>query len=98
MAGLYRNHHVADGKYNHSGCYNCFQFHAAGSGELPALLNMEEVTTLFHEFGHALDGLFNKNTYTTIPILHGILWNFLHRLMEHWATEPEVLNVYAKTL
>jgi peptidyl-dipeptidase Dcp len=56
---------------------------------------MDEVTTLFHEFGHALDALFNRNTYRQTYVA----WDFVElpsQLMEHWATEPEVLNMYAK--
>ncbi len=58
-------------------------------------LNLEEVETLFHEFGHALEGLFCKNTYNTSYIA----WDFVElpsQIMEHWATEPELLNVYAR--
>ena len=65
------------------------------SGDTPALLSMEEVSTLFHEFGHCLDALMNKNTYNTTYVA----WDFVElpsQLMEHWATEPEVLNMYAK--
>jgi peptidyl-dipeptidase Dcp len=65
------------------------------SGDLPALLSVEEASTLYHEFGHALDALFNKSTYNQT----NVAWDFVElpsQLMEHWATEPEVLNMYAK--
>jgi peptidyl-dipeptidase Dcp len=56
---------------------------------------MEEVTTLFHEFGHALEALFNKNAYQQTYVA----WDFVEmpsQLNEHWAVEPEVLKMYAK--
>ena len=63
--------------------------------DTPSLLSLEEVSTLFHEFGHALDFLSNKSTYNTIYQA----WDFVElpsQLMEHWAMEPEVLGIYAK--
>jgi len=71
-----------------------FNFTSPGS-DLPALLSVEEASTLYHEFGHSLDALFNKSTYNQT----NIAWDFVElpsQLMEHWATEPEVLNLYAK--
>jgi len=64
------------------------------SGDLPSLINFDEVETLFHELGHALDGLFAENVYpeTFIPT------DFVElpsQILEHWATEPEVLRAYA---
>ena len=64
----------------------------------PALLSIDEVQTLFHETGHALHGLFSNVTY---PSLEGtsVYRDFVEmpsQLMEHWATAPEVLKVYAK--
>lgn len=65
------------------------------TGDTPALLSMEEASTLYHEFGHALDDLFKKNTYNETYIA----WDFVElpsQIMEHWASEPEVLNMYAR--
>jgi len=65
------------------------------SDNQPALLSMDETETLFHEFGHALDALFAKNTYPTTYIA----WDFVElpsQIMEHWAFNPEVLKLYAK--
>lgn len=64
----------------------------------PSLLNMEEVKTLFHEFGHALHGLLSNCRYerlsgTAVPP------DFVElpsQIMENWAIEPEVLKVYAR--
>jgi len=92
--GGYRNHHVVDGKEVSPVVTLVCNF-TRPSGELPALLNLEEVETLFHEFGHALEGLFCKNTYN----MSYIAWDFVElpsQIMEHWATEPELLNTYAK--
>jgi peptidyl-dipeptidase Dcp len=66
------------------------------AGNDPALLNLEEVTTLFHEFGHALHSLLSEVTYAS---LRGVPRDFTElpsQIMENWATEPEVLKVYAK--
>ena len=64
------------------------------SGDKPALLSVDEVETMFHEFGHALDGLFSKTSYNA----NDIAWDFVElpaQIMEHWAFEPEVLKMYA---
>ncbi len=90
----YRSHHILDGKTVTPVVTCVFNF-TRSSGDTPALLNMDEVSTLFHEFGHALDALFNKNTYNQTYVA----WDFVElpsQLNEHWATEPEVLNIYAR--
>lgn len=90
----YRSHHIADGKVVTPVVTTVFNF-TRPSGDLPSLLSLEEVSTLFHEFGHALDALFNQNSYN----LTYVAWDFVElpsQLMEHWATDPEVLNLYAK--
>ncbi len=63
-------------------------------GDTPALLSADEVSTMFHEFGHGLDGLFSETSYNEISIA----WDFVElpsQIMEHWAFEPEVLKMYA---
>jgi peptidyl-dipeptidase Dcp len=92
--GTYRSHHVADGK-NVTPIVTVVGNFTRPSGDLPSLLSMEEVSTLFHEFGHALDALFNKNTYNQTYVA----WDFVElpsQLTEHWATEPVVLSTYAR--
>jgi len=68
------------------------------NGDKPALISFEEVTTLFHEFGHALHGLLSDCTY---PSLAGtnVSRDFVEmpsQLLENWAAEPEVMKLYAK--
>lgn len=66
------------------------------AGDQPALLSLEEVSTLFHEFGHALNSLLSKTPYRG---LGGFPRDFVEvpsQIMENWALEPEVLKVYAK--
>ena len=90
----YRSHHIVDGKVITPVITVVGNF-TRPAGDKPALLEMDEVSTLFHEFGHALDALFNRNTYNQTFIA----WDFVElpsQLNEHWATEPEVLNMYAK--
>lgn len=65
------------------------------SGDTPSLLSLDEVATLFHEFGHALDGLLAENTYATTYVATDFV-ELPSQIMEHWAVEPEVLNHYAK--
>ena len=63
----------------------------------PSLLTFQEVTTLFHEFGHALHGMLANTTY---PSLSGtnVYWDFVElpsQLMENWAYEKEALELFA---
>jgi peptidyl-dipeptidase Dcp len=92
--GAYRSHHMLEGKEITPVVTLVGNF-TRSTADTPSLLSLEEVSTLFHEFGHALDYLFNKSTYNQT----NIAWDFVElpsQLMEHWATEPEVLNMYAK--
>jgi peptidyl-dipeptidase Dcp len=68
------------------------------SGDKPALLNLEEVSTLFHEFGHALHGLLSKCTYNKLSGT-AVPRDFVElpsQIMENWALHPEVMRSYAK--
>jgi peptidyl-dipeptidase Dcp len=90
----YQSHRVLDGKTIFPIVTTVFNF-TRPNGDKPALLTLEEVSTLFHEFGHALDALMNKNSYNQTFVA----WDFVElpsQLMEHWATDPEVLKIYAK--
>ncbi len=91
----YRTHNLdADQKEITPVVTNVFNF-TPPAGNKPVLLTMDEVSTLFHEFGHALDMLNNKNSYNKTFVA----WDFVElpsQLMEHWVTEPEMLNIYAK--
>lgn len=67
-------------------------------GDTPSLLTLDEVETLFHEFGHALHGLLTKCNYLGVSGTN-VARDFVElpsQIMEHWATEPEVLKSYAK--
>lgn len=67
-------------------------------GDTPSLLTMDEVETLFHEFGHGLHGLLTKCNYKGIAGT-SVVRDFVElpsQINEHWATEPEVLKMYAK--
>ncbi|HZW40192.1 MAG TPA: M3 family metallopeptidase [Ignavibacteriaceae bacterium] len=67
------------------------------AGDVPALLSFDEVTTLFHESGHALHGLFTDGPYRrTAGNVPRDFVELPSQIMENWAKEPEVLRVYAK--
>jgi peptidyl-dipeptidase Dcp len=68
------------------------------TADQPSLLSYDEMSTLFHEFGHALHGLLSDCTY---PSLSGtsVPRDFVElpsQIMENWAAESEVLNMFAK--
>ncbi|MEA1897766.1 MAG: M3 family metallopeptidase [Bacteroidota bacterium] len=64
-------------------------------GDAPALMSIDNVTTVFHEFGHALDGLFSNVRYQSTFRARDFT-ELPSQIMEHWAVHPEVLKVYAK--
>ena len=77
--------------------YNVANFPKPAPGK-PALLTFDDVTTLFHEFGHALHGMLSKVHY---PMLSGTsvprdFVEFPSQFNEHWALEPAVFANYAK--
>ena len=70
----------------------------APSGDSPSLLSFTEAETLFHEFGHALHGLFSNVKYeslsgTNVP---RDFVEFPSQVMENWMSEPRVLRLFAK--
>ncbi|MGA6983837.1 MAG: peptidyl-dipeptidase Dcp [Candidatus Sulfotelmatobacter sp.] len=77
--------------------YNVANFSKPAPGQ-PALLTFSDVTTMFHEFGHALHGMFADTVY---PALSGTqvardFVEFPSQFNEHWATYPAVFDHYAK--
>jgi peptidyl-dipeptidase Dcp len=77
--------------------YNVANFTKPAPGE-PALISFSDVTTMFHEFGHALHGMFANTEY---PSLSGTstprdFVEFPSQFNEHWALYPAVFNNYAK--
>ncbi|MET3813579.1 peptidyl-dipeptidase Dcp [Pantoea sp. UYEF8] len=77
--------------------YNVCNFTKPPAGE-PALLSWDEVITVFHEFGHALHGLFASQRY---PSLSGTetprdFVEFPSQINEHWASEPQVFRQFAR--
>ena len=77
--------------------YNVANFTKPAAGE-PALLSFDDVTTMFHEFGHALHGMFADTVY---PSLSGTqtprdFVEFPSQFNEHWASDPQVFGHYAK--
>lgn len=77
--------------------YNVCNYAPPVNGQ-PTLLNMDEVTTLFHEFGHGLHGLFANQKYQRLSGTN-VARDFVEmpsQFHEHWATDPAVMGNYAK--
>ena len=77
--------------------YNVANFQKPAAGE-PALISFTDVTTMFHEFGHALHGMFSNAEY---PYLSGTsvprdFVEFPSQFNEHWASYPAVFDHFAK--
>ena len=67
-------------------------------GDLPSLLTIDEVETLFHELGHGLHGLLSQTNYQGVAGTN-VARDFVElpsQINEHWAFEPEVLKMYAR--
>jgi peptidyl-dipeptidase Dcp len=77
--------------------YNVANFQHPAEGE-PALISFTDATTMFHEFGHALHGMFSNAEY---PLVSGTdvprdFVEFPSQFNEHWASYPAVFNHFAK--
>ena len=93
--GAYREHHFTKDGQEVIPLVNNVCNLTRPTKDKPALLSVDEVETMFHEFGHGLDGLFSETSYNE----SNIAWDFVElpsQINEHWAFEPEVLKMYAK--
>lgn len=86
-----------DGKAVYPVITNNLNLANPGEGK-PVFMTFDQVSTLFHEFGHGLHGLLSKCTYNSLSGT-SVSRDFVElpsQIMEHWCGEPEVLKVYAK--
>lgn len=93
----YKSQFIKDGKNERPHISNVCNF-TPPTKTKPSLLTFNEVTTLFHEFGHGLHGMLANTTY---PSLSGtsVFWDFVElpsQVMENWCYQPEVLALFAK--
>ena len=91
-AGLYE-----DGKYRRPIVYNVGNF-TKPTADTPSLLTIDEVETVFHEFGHALQGMLTQAPYRTLAgtNVDRDYVELCSQINEHWAFTPELLKTYAK--
>lgn len=91
----FREQSDMDGKFITPIIVNVGNFSKPIEGK-PALLSFDEVKTLFHEFGHGLNGLFGKSVYPGSKRSPVDFVELPSQIMENWASHPEVLKMYAK--
>nr|WP_315202217.1 M3 family metallopeptidase [uncultured Flavobacterium sp.] len=92
----FKSQYVKDGKNERPHISNVCNF-TKPTETKPSLLTFNEVTTLFHEFGHGLHGMLANTVY---PNLSGtsVYWDFVElpsQIMENWCYEPEALALFA---
>ncbi len=85
-----------NGKMVYPIIYNVGNF-SKPTKDKPALLSVDEVQTMFHEFGHALNGLLSNCTYESLSATETPrdFVEFPSQVMENWALYPDVLKTYA---
>lgn len=92
----FRNQVIRDGENIRPLIYNVGNF-TRPTDTAPSLLTLDEVETLFHEFGHALHGMLSNVTYAGLAGT-SVSRDFVElpsQVLEHWAFHPEVLKLYA---
>ncbi len=93
----FRDQRIVDGKQIRPIVVNVGNF-TKPTSETPSLLTLDEVETMFHEFGHALHGLLSQCNYVSLSGTN-VARDFVElpsQILENWAFEPEVLQLYAK--
>ena len=96
MTNFVNQYKTPDGKDVRPVIVNVGNFNKPSDGT-PALLNIDQVETMFHEFGHALHGLLSQCTYKSVGGT-SVKRDFVElpsQINENWAFEPEVLATYA---
>ena len=91
------NQEIVDGKEIRPVIVNVGNFAKPVDGK-PSLLTLDQVETLFHEYGHALHGLLSQCTYKSVAGT-SVARDFVElpsQIMENWAFQPEVLATYAR--
>ena len=93
----FRKQSKENGKFIHPVIYNVGNF-TKPTPDKPSLLSVDEVETLFHEFGHAIHGMLSDCTYEAISGTDTPrdFVEFPSQVMENWAMHPDVLKKYAK--
>jgi len=91
----FRDQSIKDGRDIRPIVVNVCNF-SRPAGDSPALLSLEEVETLFHEFGHGLNSLFARVPYRGLSSVPRDFVELPSQIMENWALEPDVLKVYAR--
>ena len=97
MNSYRKQQRTIDGEMVHPVITNVCNF-SKPTGDQPALLSFDEVTTLFHEFGHALHGLLSNCNYFSLSGT-AVPRDFVElpsQVMENWCAEPEMLKIFAK--
>lgn len=93
----FRDQSVKNGEQVYPIVYNVGNYNPPADGK-PALLSMDQVQTMFHEFGHGLHGLLSQCNYSSLSGT-SVSRDFVElpsQIMEHWAFQPEVMKMYAK--
>ncbi|HCO67744.1 MAG TPA: peptidase M3 [Dysgonomonas sp.] len=93
----FRKQRIQNGEFIHPIIYNVGNF-ALPSEDKPSLLTLDQVETLFHEFGHGLHGLLSSINYNGLSGT-AVARDFVElpsQIYEHWAFHPDVLKMYAK--
>ncbi len=91
----YRTQRMKDGKDIRPVVVNVGNF-SKPTGDIPALLSLDEVETLFHELGHGLNSLFSNIRYSGLSTIQWDAVELGSQIMENWVLEPEVLKLYAR--
>ena len=94
-SGDFRSQSNMEGKYITPLVFNVGNF-SKPTADKPALMSVDEVRTLFHEFGHGLHSLFSNIHYPSAQSVPRDFVELPSQIMENWALDPEVLKMYAK--